>query len=111
MKKTRKTPSSSLTAAERDFEKALNDATKALKVLADHEIVRPKRLYTFYFMRGVLQSLGVLVAIAIIIPLLLPLVITLLRQIEWVPILGDTVSRIITQVEERQESGPEPDRL
>lgn len=95
--------------AEREFEKALHDATHALKILADHELVRPKRLYMFYFVRGMLQSLGVLVAIAIVIPLLVPIFIAVLRHVEWVPILGDTVSRIIEQVEVQQATEQSPD--
>lgn len=48
------------------------------------------------FLKGIMSGLGFICAIAIVIPL----VVSLLRGIEWVPLVGDFVSRIATEVEQ-----------
>ena len=55
----------------------------------------PHRYVWLGFLRGIAYGLGILVALAIVVPV----IITLLSTIEWVPLVGDFVSEIIRRIE------------
>jgi len=59
------------------------------------EQAKMSRRFGFFFMRGVLYGLGILVAIAIVIPI----IIQLLYSVQWVPLLGDFLVQIIERME------------
>lgn len=50
----------------------------------------PWHFLWYNFLRGIVYGLGILVAIAIVIPF----VIAVLQRVEWIPILGDFLSEI-----------------
>ncbi|MDD4319419.1 MAG: DUF5665 domain-containing protein [Candidatus Peribacteraceae bacterium] len=65
-------------------------------------ILSPGRNLIFSFLRGIASGLGVLVAVAIIVPLL----VTFLRSVNWVPIIGNFVNDVAEQMEQaRVERG------
>ncbi len=51
------------------------------------------------FLKGVASGLGVLVSVAIVVPI----VISMMRSINWVPIIGKFVTQIATQIEQAQK--------
>ncbi|MDD5026837.1 MAG: DUF5665 domain-containing protein [Candidatus Peribacteraceae bacterium] len=59
---------------------------------ATHSILR--RL-SISFLQGMAYAFGALAAVAIAIPL----VIELLRSVEWIPILGDFLTKLVTWIE------------
>lgn len=56
----------------------------------------PGKHLFFTFLKGIVSGLGVLAAIAVVIPL----VITMLREVQWVPLIGDFLSSVATRMEE-----------
>ncbi|MCB9808274.1 hypothetical protein H6770_03370 [Candidatus Peribacteria bacterium] len=47
------------------------------------------------FLRGIMYGLGIIVAFAIVVPIIL----WLLSTINWIPFIGDIVTEIITRIE------------
>lgn len=65
----------------------------------EHGIVfHPAKHLLFTYMKGIAYGLGALTAVALILPVLL----SLLQQVAWVPIAGDFVQRVIHQLESSQ---------
>lgn len=60
----------------------------------DH-IFHPGKHLFLTFLRGIVSGLGVLASVAIVVPLIL----AMMRGIEWVPLLGDFVAKIADQVD------------
>lgn len=58
----------------------------------------PGRSLFFSFLKGIASGLGVLVSVAIIVPF----IISSLRSINWVPLIGKFVSEIAVQMEQAQ---------
>jgi len=54
----------------------------------------------YSFLKAVAYVLGALMTVALLVPLLL----LLLRGVEWPPLIGDWVAKVITQIEEAQRS-------
>ncbi|MDD5623781.1 MAG: DUF5665 domain-containing protein [Candidatus Peribacteraceae bacterium] len=48
------------------------------------------------FYRGILYGLGMIVAFAIIVPV----IIAMLRMVEWVPLVGDFLTNVIIRMED-----------
>lgn len=63
---------------------------------AYRNIIKPKNIFMMSVIRGMGYSLGVLLAIAILVPI----VISLLKSIEWVPLIGDFVSSVADRMQE-----------
>ena len=61
-------------------------------------VLSPGKNLFINYLRGVVYGLGALTAVAIVIPLIL----SMLHRVEWVPIVGDFVSKVATQVEQVQ---------
>ena len=58
-------------------------------------VIHPGKHLFLNYLRGIAYGLGALTAAAIVLPLLL----WVLQFISWVPLIGDFVGRITTQVE------------
>jgi hypothetical protein len=58
----------------------------------------PHRYLWMGFLRGIVYGLGIIVAIALVLPLLL----WLLSSIDWIPFIGDIVSDIVLRMEGAQ---------
>ena len=73
------------TLAEEELAKTLRHLEKVIVELPEHYkyIFHPGRSLWCHFLRGIMYGLGILVAVAIVIPFL----ITLLHKIEWVPLI------------------------
>lgn len=67
------------------------------KVAEYHE---PGRYLWMGFLRGIVYGLGILVSIAIVVPI----IIQLLATIEWVPLIGDFVEDVSTRIQESANS-------
>ncbi len=50
------------------------------------------------FLRGIVYGLGILVAFAIVVPLIL----AILSTIDWIPVIGNIVSEIVQRIEASQ---------
>ena len=72
---------------------ALRKTIESVRTKSPHLFVARRRL-THQFMLGIMHGLGLLVAAAIVIPFL----IALLKQVEWIPMIGD----VLTQIEQVQ---------
>jgi len=59
-------------------------------------LVRSGKNLGIFFLRGVMYGLGILFAIAIVIPV----IVWLFQWIEWVPLIGDFVTEVIKRIEE-----------
>ena len=58
-------------------------------------IIHPGKHLFITYIRGIAYGLGALTAFAVLIPV----IVWSLHRIEWVPIIGDFISKIATQVE------------
>jgi hypothetical protein len=61
-------------------------------------ILHPGKHLIFTYLKGIIYGLGVLTAVAIVIPLL----VALLRSVEWVPLVGDFVERVVIRIEQQR---------
>ena len=59
-------------------------------------VIHPGKHLFISYIRGIVYGLGAITAFAILIPV----IVWAMRRVEWVPILGDFVSKIATQVEQ-----------
>ncbi|MBU2213432.1 hypothetical protein KKC44_06060 [Patescibacteria group bacterium] len=77
--------------------KSLESLTGAFHDFSERSLmVRSWKNLSIFFLRGVMYGLGILFAIAIVIPI----IIWLFHWIEWVPLIGDFVTQIIKRIEE-----------
>jgi hypothetical protein len=64
-------------------------------------IFDPFQNLLYSFLRGVAYSLGLIVAVVLIVPFL----VAIFRQVDWVPLIGDFLSNIASRMEEVQRLG------
>lgn len=78
--------------------KSVKQLDKSMQKIVEQnkELLDPIRNLQLYFLRGVLYGIGIIVAVAIVIPF----VIHLLRYVEWVPLIGDFLVEIVEQIEQ-----------
>ncbi len=83
-------------------EKQLTDAISLLHdrvdILASH--FSPAHFLWMGFLRGIVYGLGILVAFAIVVPILL----AILSSFDWIPIIGDILTEIIARIEATRTS-------
>lgn len=72
---------------------AINQLYDRMDVLAAH--FSPARFLWMGFLRGIVYGLGILVAFALVVPILL----AVLSSFDWVPIIGDILTEIIARIE------------
>ena len=58
-------------------------------------VIHPGKHLFLTYVRGIVYGLGALTAVAIVVPL----IISMLHQVEWVPVVGDFVERVVTRIE------------
>lgn len=80
-------------AENTELVRALKKLQDRVDVLATH--FEPVRFLWMGFLRGVLYGIGILVAFAIVVPIIL----ALLSRFDWIPIIGDVITEIITRIE------------
>jgi len=87
-------------SSERELVRSLRSLEQTIRVMPKENpsVFYPSQNLFLHFLRGVVYGLGVLVAAAIVIPLLL----MTLRSVEWVPMVGDFVTRVIERIEGAQ---------
>lgn len=78
---------------------------KTMKSLDTHmeklaSYYEPHRYLWMGFLRGIVYGLGILISIAIVMPLLL----ALLSTIDWVPFIGDIVQEVVVRLENAQRA-------
>lgn len=85
-----------------ELSKEIDEATHVLERLTQEseELVQSQSLRRRFY-GAIVQSLGVLVALAILVPF----IISVLQRVQWVPILGDTITQIIERVKTQQRLG------
>lgn len=72
----------------------LNETVLALKE-QEANLHHPGRNFSLFFLRGIFYGFGMLVAFAIVVPLL----VEIFRWVEWVPIIGDFLLEIVENME------------
>lgn len=101
-----KTRKNRIIEEEKKLTRALKQNTKVLKEV-EEEVEQKggqllsKKGYMDSFVQGILYGLGIAAAAVIVIPI----VIALLKNVQWVPLLGDAVTRIIDRVEQQRPEG------
>ena len=90
--------------AETELVKELETLTKQVKKLQNTELLRvykkPGKFLFFSFMKGIMVGLGSVLGATVVVALL----IYLLSQISFVPIVGEFVGDIVDQLEVHQEA-------
>lgn len=76
--------------------KTIRSLDKHMELLASH--YEPHRYLWMGFIRGIVYGLGIIVAIALVVPLL----IWILSMVDWIPFIGDMVNEIILRIESAQ---------
>lgn len=76
--------------------KTMKSLDRHMQILASH--YEPHRYLWMGFIRGIVYGLGIIVAIALVIPV----IIGLLSMIDWIPVLGDIINEIIMRIENAQ---------
>ncbi len=76
-----------------------------LDKLNQHKFIRlynstPKMLW-FQFLRGIAFGLGSVIGATIVVSVLASLLIPLLQQVEFIPIIGEWAKQIMTEVQAR----------
>ena len=61
-------------------------------------VIHPGKHLFMNYLRGILYGLGAITAFAILIPI----IVWMLHRVEWVPIIGEFVNKVATQVEHVQ---------
>lgn len=85
-------------SSERELKRSLDDLTKTIqRIPAEHELFfHPGKHLFFTFLKGIVSGLGVLAAAAIAVPFIL----WMMKEIAWVPLIGDFVSDVAERVEQ-----------
>lgn len=91
--------------ATRSKESEEHKLTVAIKKLDSHMETlaahyQPGKYLWMGFLRGIVYGLGILVSVAIIVPIL----ISLLSAIDWIPIIGDIVTDVALRIEAARSS-------
>lgn len=85
---------------EKEQAKELQKISDALDTLNQHKFVRlfnsTPRMLWFQFLRGVAFGLGSVVGATIVVSIL----ISLLSQVEFIPIIGDWTQQIIEEIQQ-----------
>ncbi len=86
---------------ERDLTRAIGNLEQVVVRFPEQypHIFRPGRELMFTYLKGIVYGLGALTAVAIVIPLL----VTLLQQIQWVPLIGDFTEDVLHRIEQSQQ--------
>jgi len=87
-------------SAEEELAKTLRHLERVILEFPEHykHLFHPGRSLWLHFLRGIVYGLGILIAVAIVIPFL----ITILQKIEWVPLIGDFIGDINQRIREAQ---------
>ena len=76
--------------------------TSALETLNKHKFMRSHRstgrMMWFQFLRGLALGLGTALGASVLVSL----IVLILTQISWVPVLGELATQVIEQIELRQ---------
>ena len=83
-----------------DLQQAVDRLTTALERAPKsyRYLLHPWYVFWSSVLRGIGYSVGLLVAIAVVIPFL----ITLLHSVNWVPVIGDFVSEVAVRIDQAQ---------
>lgn len=83
-----------------DSDKGLVKTLKSLDANMERlaSFYQPQRYLWMGFFRGIVYGLGIMVSIALILPLLL----AILSTIDWIPFFGDFISDIVQRMQEVQ---------
>lgn len=76
--------------------KTMKSLDKHMEMLASH--YQPQKYILMAFVRGIFYGLGIIVSIAIVLPILL----AVLSTIDWIPYVGDLISEIVYRMESAQ---------
>lgn len=76
--------------------KTMRSLDRHMEMLASH--YEPHRYLWMGFIRGIVYGLGIIVAVALVVPIL----IGALSMIDWIPFLGDLVNEIVVRIESAQ---------
>ena len=81
-----------------ELTRALNGLERAVDRLPRQfeYVIHPGKHLFMSFVRGVVYGLGAITAFAVLIPI----IVWVLHRVEWVPIVGDFVNKVATQVEQ-----------
>lgn len=88
-------PRDELVAAVRELQKSVDDLRKANAPQNEFKLSM-----AYSFLRAVAYVLGAAMTVSILIPLIL----FLLRGVEWPPLIGNWVANVIMQIERAQDS-------
>ncbi|MDP7069366.1 MAG: DUF5665 domain-containing protein [Candidatus Peribacteraceae bacterium] len=81
-------------AEQKGILKTMRSLDKHMELLASH--YEPHRYLWMGFIRGIVYGLGIVVAVALV----LPFIIYLLSTIDWIPFIGDFVSEIAERMQQ-----------
>ncbi len=90
-------------SSQDQLEKAVRSLERTIEDLPhrySHVFYPAKHLF-YTFIKGIAYGLGFLVALAVIVPI----IIALLRTVNWVPIVGKFLSEVATQMEQVSNTG------
>jgi hypothetical protein len=93
---TSEAPSSS--SNDQSLTRSLDSLNATIKTLPEEYgyAFHPGKNLFFSYLKGIVTGLGVLTAAAIVVPI----IIWFLRGIQWVPLVGQFVNEVATQMEE-----------
>lgn len=94
-------PSSRSGGPERELIKAMRKLTETLEHLPqEHSFMfHPGKHVVMTYLKGITHGLGLITAVAIVVPL----IVAMMRHVQWVPLVGDFVNDVATRVEESNQ--------
>lgn len=90
-------PSKKKTSSEAELIRTIKNLEKTISELPEHYayIFHPGKSLFIAFIKGIMYGLGILIAIALVVPF----IISVLQSVEWVPLIGDFLVDIAARIE------------
>ena len=85
---------------EKDLSVALQELRGVVEAIPKEYdyIFHPGKQLFFTYLKGIVYGLGALTAVAIV----LPVIVSFMQQVQWVPLVGDFVKDVSTRLEHSQ---------
>ena len=85
-------------SSERQLQRSVDHLEHTIRELPEQyaAVFHPGKNLLLHFLRGIVYGLGMITAVALVIPL----AILLVQQVQWVPLFGNFLSEVVSRMEE-----------
>ncbi|PIR49506.1 hypothetical protein COU79_04505 [Candidatus Peregrinibacteria bacterium CG10_big_fil_rev_8_21_14_0_10_54_7] len=85
-------------STDRQLQRSIEHLEHTIRELPEQyaAVFHPGKNLLLHFLRGIVYGLGMITAVALVIPL----AILLVQQVQWVPLFGNFLSEVVSRMEE-----------